>query len=91
MSREDELREKVELQARRIRKAEEDRSTVLAQVAQLGTLGLVFILPVVAGAYLGHWIDEGRPGYSVSGTLSLLILGLVIGATNVYFAIRRND
>jgi ATP synthase protein I len=49
------------------------------------------VLPVVAGAYLGHWLDGLAPGYSIRWTLSLLFLGLVIGGFNVYFLIRSRD
>jgi ATP synthase protein I len=81
----------VDRDARRLRKAERERDSLLAQTVYLGTLGLVFVLPVVAGAYLGHWLDGLSPGYSMRWTLSLLFLGLVIGALNVYFLIRSRD
>ena len=81
----------VDRDARRLRKAERERDSLLVQTVYLGTLGLVFVLPVVAGAYLGHWLDGLSPGYSMRWTLSLLFLGLVIGALNVYFLIRSRD
>jgi ATP synthase protein I len=86
-----ELGRSVDRDARRLRKAERERDSLLAQTVYLGTLGLVFVLPVVAGAYLGHWLDGLSPGYSMRWTLSLLFLGLVIGALNVYFLIRSRD
>ena len=52
----------------------------MAQTVYLGTLGLVFVLPVVAGAYLGRWLDQQLAGYSVRWTLSLLLLGVAVGA-----------
>lgn len=85
---EDPLRRAVERQSRLLRRAERERRGVLAHTVFLGTLGLVFVLPVVAGAYLGRWIDEALPGYSIRWTLSFLFVGLVIGAFNVYFLFR---
>ncbi len=82
------LRDKVDQQARRMRKAERERDSLLAQTVYLGTLGVVFILPVVFGAYLGQWLDGLVAGYSVRWTLSLLLLGVVIGAMNVYLLVR---
>ena len=82
------LRDKVEQQARRMRKAERERQSLLAQTVYLGTLGVVFILPVVLGAYLGQWLDGLAAGYSVRWTLSLLLLGVCIGAMNVYLMVR---
>jgi ATP synthase protein I len=86
-----ELEQSVRRDARRIGKAERERESLLVQTVYLGTLGLVFVLPVVAGVYLGHWLDGMIAGYSVRWTLSLLALGLVVGAFNVYFLIRSRD
>jgi len=47
------------------------------------------VLPVVAGAYLGHWLDNLAEGYSVRWTLSMIILGVFIGAVNVYLFIKE--
>jgi ATP synthase protein I len=89
MSRQQELKKKVELQSRRMRKAERERPTLLAQTIYIGTLGLVFVLPVIGGAYLGHWLDNLAAGYSFRWTLSLLLLGVFTGAVNVYLMIRE--
>ena len=51
----------------------------------------MFILPVIAGVYLGHWLDGKLAGYSMRWTLSLLFAGLVIGGFNVYWLIRSQD
>lgn len=83
------LRDDVERQVRRMKKAERERPTLLAQTVFLGTLGLVFVLPVVAGAYLGRWIDDMLAGYSMRWTLSMMFLGVVIGAVNVYLLVRE--
>ncbi len=86
-----ELGRRVERDARRLTKAEDERESLLVQTVYLGTLGLVFVLPVIAGAYLGHWLDGMSEGYSMRWTLSLLFLGLVVGAFNVYFLIRSRE
>ena len=89
MTESDKLQKEVEKQARRIRKAEHDRPTLIAQTVYLGTLGFLFIIPVVAGAYLGLWLDRQLKGYSVTWTLSLTLTGIVIGIINVYFFTRE--
>jgi ATP synthase protein I len=83
------LHDKVEQQAKRLQRAERERPTLLAQTIYLGTLGLVFVLPVIAGAYLGAWLDGQLAGYSMHWTLSLIFLGLVVGAINVWLMIRE--
>ncbi len=84
-----ELGKQVERQARRMKKAEHERPTLIGQTIYMGTLGLLFVLPVVSGAYLGHWLDNMLAGYSIRWTMSLLFLGVVIGALNVYLFIRE--
>ncbi|MFC1747207.1 AtpZ/AtpI family protein [Pseudomonadota bacterium] len=74
-----------------MKQAEHDRPTLIGQTVYVGTLGLMFVLPVVAGAYLGHWLDTLATGYSMRWTLSLIMLGLVVGAVNVYLLIREGD
>ncbi len=73
------LRQNIEKQARRMTQAEKERPTLLAQTVFLGTLALLFVLPVVGGAYLGHWIDSLQAGYSYRWTVSLLMTGLIVG------------
>jgi len=82
------LKDAVDRQVQRLRRARRERRTILSQTVFLGTLGLVFVLPVVAGAYLGQWLDESLPGYSVRWTVSMICVGLVIGGMNVYMLFR---
>jgi ATP synthase protein I len=83
------LEEQVEKQARRIKEAEKDKRTLLGQTIYLGTLGLMFVLPVVGGAYLGQWLDSLTAAYEVHWTVSLIVLGVVVGAVNVYLFLRE--
>ena len=83
------LKKRLDIQVRRIKKAEEERPTLLAQTVYLGVLGLLFVLPVVGGAYLGRWLDSLEAGYSIRWTLSMLFLGLIVGAVNVYLYIKE--
>ena len=89
MPQQDELRKQVERQARRMEKAERERPTLLGQTVYIGTLGLLFVLPVIGGAYLGQWLDSLVAGYSTRWTLSLILLGIIVGALNVYLFIRE--
>lgn len=72
-----------------MKKAEQDRPTLIGQTIYIGTLGLLFVIPVIAGAYLGQWLDSLATGYSMRWTLSLIFLGVVIGALNVYLFIKE--
>jgi len=83
------LKEEVTKQIRRMKQAEEDRPTLLRQTVYLGTLGLLFVVPVIVGAYVGQWLDSLVPGYSMRWTLSLIVLGVGIGAMSVYLNVRE--
>jgi ATP synthase protein I len=85
----DDLRMQVERQARRMKKAERERPTLISQTVYIGTLGLLFVLPVIGGAYLGKWIDSLVEGYSIRWTVSLILVGVMVGALNVYLFIKE--
>lgn len=89
MKSENPLKEEVTKQIRRMKQAEEDRPTLLRQTVYLGTLGLLFVVPVIVGAYVGQWLDSLVPGYSMRWTLSLIVLGVGIGAMSVYLNVRE--
>ena len=88
MSRDDELKKEVRLRAGRMQKQEQEQPTLLAQTRYLGTLSLLLTLPIIGGAYLGLWLDEGRPGYSSAGTVGCLLLGILVGGINVYLYVK---
>jgi ATP synthase protein I len=73
----------------RKKRAEKSAATVLARTAYLGTLGLMLVLPIVAGAYLGNWLDGHAKGFSFSWTISLIVIGVFIGAMNVFLFVRQ--
>ena len=89
MSAEPEWRDAVQADAERLQRAERDRPGLLRQSLHLGTLGLAFVLPLLAATYAGHWIDLQLPGYSVRGTLSGIFIGLALGAGNMYLLMRE--
>ncbi|MGA7986436.1 MAG: AtpZ/AtpI family protein [Burkholderiales bacterium] len=83
------LRKAIEREAGRLQRAERERSRLIAQTVYLGSLALMFVVPVVAGAYLGRWIDGLFAGYSIRFTVSLIVLGVATGALNVYLFVRE--
>lgn len=88
MTREDdEMLEKINKQSLR-RSRFENRPSFWRQTVYTGTLGILFILPVVAGAYLGNWLDDKYSGYNISWTINLILLGVIAGSINVYLFIR---
>ena len=90
MNNHQKLKTEVEKQVDRLQQAEKDRSTLLTQVAYLGSLGLMFVLPVIIGAYAGRWLDGFADGYSIRWTVGLIMLGVVVGAMNVYLYVKED-
>lgn len=87
--RQPDLEQRVASQVERARQARRERSTLLAQTMFAGVLGIVFVLPVIGGAYLGRWLDAALDGYSVRWTISLIVLGVIVGAINVYLLLKE--
>jgi ATP synthase protein I len=83
------LKQAVARESGRMERAERERSRLIAQTVYLGSLALMFVIPVVAGAYLGRWIDSLFSGYSIRFTVSLIVLGVALGALNVYLFVRE--
>ncbi|HEV2174102.1 MAG TPA: AtpZ/AtpI family protein [Nitrospira sp.] len=89
MKSENQLKDEVAKQIRRMQQAERDRPTLLKQTVYLGTLGLLFVVPVIVGAYVGRWLDGLSTGYSMRWTLSLIVFGVGIGILNVYLNMKE--
>jgi ATP synthase protein I len=89
MRSENQLKQEVDKQIRRMKQAEHDRPTLLRQTVYLGTLGVLFVVPVIVGAYVGRWLDGLSPGYSMRWTLSLIVLGVGVGAVSVYLNVKE--
>lgn len=87
----EQLRRSVEKQVKRMQRAEKERPTLLAQSVFMGTLALLFVLPVIFGAYLGNWLDNMAQDYSMRWTMGLLFAGLIVGIINVYMYIREHE
>jgi len=82
-------RQGVDRDTERLRRAERARRSVLAQTVFLGSLSVLFVTPVLAGAYLGRWLDARALGFTVHWTVNLIMLGVALGALNVYLFVRK--
>ena len=91
MNNHQKLKLQIEKQAQRMQKAEREQSTLLSQTVYTGTLGLVLVLPIIAGAYAGLWLDSLADEYSARWTIGLIFLGVVIGVCNVYYLIKEHE
>jgi ATP synthase protein I len=88
MSDRDKQLEETGRDIRRLDAREKAPATMVGIMFYGGTVGLLFVVPIVAGAYLGRWLDSLVTGYSVRWTVSLIVLGIALGAYNAYRFIR---
>jgi ATP synthase protein I len=79
--------------AKETRKLQAQRRVMRTVWFGLGMMGLVgwsVAVPTLLGAALGIWLDKRYPGIH-SWTLTLLIIGLVIGCLNAWHWVARED
>jgi ATP synthase protein I len=86
--RESEYVRQVRGKAQRLSRARQREGGFWRHVAHVGSLGFVFVLPLVAGAALGRVVAE-RTGHPVFA-LALLLLGLLVGAFGSWRLIRQS-
>ena len=77
------LAEETKRDVERLEQRERRPATWIGVVFYGGTLGLLFVVPIIAGAYVGRWLDSLASGYSVRWTVSLIVIGIAVGAYNV--------
>ena len=83
------LRSTIERQVEFAIRSQRRRASLLARTVYLGSVGIMLVLPIVAGAYLGRWLDEHTDVFSFSWTVSLIVVGVFVGAGNVAVFIRQ--
>jgi len=59
-------------------------------LGMMGLIGWSVVVPTLAGAALGHWLDNHYPG-GHSWTLALLVAGLAIGCANAWHWVAREE
>ncbi len=70
---------------RRLETLEKKKSqNVWYMIPYIGSVGIIFILPVLIGAYLGWWIDGQYKVGGISWTITGIMLGVFVGVYNVY-------
>src|SRR5665811_1529200 len=59
-------------------------------LGMMGLIGWSVVVPTLAGAALGLWLDTRHPG-THSWTLALLVAGLAIGCWNAWQWVAKED
>lgn len=64
--------------------------TVWSGLGMMGLVGWSVAVPTLLGAALGIWLDKRYPGIH-SWTLTLLIIGLIVGCLNAWRWVAKED
>ncbi|MAR91794.1 MAG: AtpZ/AtpI family protein [Pseudomonadota bacterium] len=89
MNQQDDFRRSVQRDTEREQNGERERAGLVGLFMYGGVVGLLLAIPMVAGAYLGRWLDSLSPEFGTRWTVSLIILGVVAGIFNVVWYIRE--
>jgi len=76
--------------ARKLRAQRNAGQGVWFGLGMMGLIGWSVVVPTLAGAALGIWLDNRHPG-NHSWTLTLMIVGLVIGCLNAWQWVAKED
>jgi ATP synthase protein I len=76
--------------ARKLKARRDSAQGVWFGLGMMGLIGWSVVVPTLAGAALGIWLDTHRPGEH-SWTLALLVAGLAIGCFNAWHWVAREE
>jgi len=77
---------------RKIEKLEEEKEkNIWAALSYIGSVSVIFLLPVVAGAYIGWWLDGRYSVGKISWTITGILVGIFVGIYNVYHLFYKRD
>jgi ATP synthase protein I len=82
-----------EIAAKAARKLKARRNSAPGVWFGLGMMGLVgwsVVVPTLLGTAFGIWLDNRHPG-QLSWTLTLLVIGLVVGCLNAWHWVSKED
>src|SRR5664279_5711540 len=85
------LAEQVDAKAtRKLRARRHSAQGVWFGLGMMGLIGWSVVVPTLLGAALGAWLDARYPGVH-SWTLTLLIIGLIVGCANAWHWVAKED
>ena len=76
--------------ARKLKAERNPNKGVWFGLGMMGLIGWSVVVPTLLGAALGIWLDNRHPGKH-SWTLTLLVVGLVIGCVNAWHWVDKED
>jgi len=79
----DAFRDEIESSVRNYKTSKKRRKEFWKYLTRVTVIGWLFVIPVVAGAYLGRYLDT-RYASNISWTITLIIIGVAVGIYNAW-------
>lgn len=79
-----------EKETRKLKEKLKSKRGVLFGLGMFGLVGWSVVVPTVLGALLGIWLDKRFPGKH-SWTLTLLLIGLILGCVTAWHWLSGED
>lgn len=76
--------------ARKLKAQNKTLHTIWSGLGMMGLIGWSVVVPTLLGASLGIWLDKNYPRPQ-SWTLSLLLIGLIIGCIHAWHWVAKED
>jgi len=76
--------------ARKLKAQRNSKQGVWFGLGMMGLIGWSVVVPTLLGAWLGIWLDNHHSGRH-SWTLTLLLIGLVVGCLNAWHWVAKED
>ena len=76
--------------ARKLKARRNPAQGVWFGLGMMGLVGWSVVVPTLAGAALGVWLDNRHPSH-YSWTLMLLVIGLVVGCLNAWHWVSKEE
>lgn len=76
--------------ARKLKARRDPTPGVWFGLGMMGLIGWSVVVPTLLGAALGIWLDKHHSG-KVSWTLTLLVIGLIIGCLNAWLWVAKEE
>lgn len=82
------FRKRIEDSVRSYKISKSQRREFWRHVSRVTVAGWLFVIPVVAGAYLGRYLDK-KFITDISWTITFIIIGITVGIYNVWHFIHE--
>jgi ATP synthase protein I len=76
--------EDIDKSAKELLKGRKEKTSFWRYAYIIGVGGWLFVIPIVAGAYLGRYLDKKTEGGGISWTITFIIIGIAIGIYNIW-------